>query len=75
MEPSNRAKRQLIRGIVKNTDFDIETKKSLIEGFKSLQFNDEKTNSIIEKKLQLISGNKPKGKGRKKINIQSMNTK
>lgn len=63
---NNRAKRQLMRGIVKNTTFDIETKKHLIEGFKELQYNDEKTNTLLEKKLLLLSGKKTKKKKAKK---------
>lgn len=55
---NNRAKRQLIRGIIKNNVFDLETKKNLIEAFKKLQFNDDKTNILIGKKLQLFVGNK-----------------
>ncbi len=45
----------MIRGIIKNDRFDIETKKSLIMGFKQLKFNDEKTNALIERKIQYLS--------------------
>ena len=44
------------------TDFNFETKINMNQGFKSLQFNDEKTNSIIEKNFILFQITKQKGK-------------
>ena len=64
---NNRAKRQMIRGLVKNTVFDKETKKELIEGFLKLQFNDEKTKALIERKIEILCKKKiPRKKGKNK---------
>jgi len=51
---NNRAKRQIIRKVIKDSAIKTDVKKSLINGFKFLQKNDDKTIELIEKTLQKL---------------------
>lgn len=51
---NNRAKRQIIRKIVKSQQLDLQTKKEMIRGFTHLEHNDEKVEEVMRKKLLLL---------------------
>lgn len=51
---NNRAKRQIIRTMIKDKSLLIKEKKMLLLGAGELQYNDEKTKELLEKQLKLI---------------------
>lgn len=51
---NNRAKRQIIRGIVKHAKFPPREKRFLIDGFSRLQFNDAMTTVLIQNSIKKI---------------------
>jgi len=51
---NNRAKRQLLRAIYKDSNLKPECKIKLIKAFKNLQHNDDKTNELIDKLLNKL---------------------
>ena len=59
---NNRAKRQLIRAFVKDPNLKLDGKKRFIEAFKSLMFNDEKTEELIDKSLKKLAATKKRTK-------------
>ncbi|WP_456469974.1 hypothetical protein [Caminibacter sp.] len=55
---NNRAKRQILRKIKKDVNMKKDFKVLLVKAFKKLQFNDEKTNELIEKILKELTKEK-----------------
>jgi len=52
---NNRAKRQLIRAIMKDKNLTASGKAVLVESFKKLMYNDEKTEELITKSLEKLN--------------------
>jgi len=52
---NNRAKRQMIRAILKDENFTVEGKKKLIESFSNLMHNDKKTEELIKKSIEKLN--------------------
>ena len=55
---NNRAKRQILRKIKKDKNIKQDAKISLVKAFKKLQFNDEKTDELVEKILKELTNDK-----------------